>query len=307
LFSSIRKSIKDYIVHTDILLITLSLISSFYGLILVSSATRSFSSNRNVIIQFAAIVIGFVAMIIISQIDYENLGDIWLFLYIAGIAIMIFTIIFGTGPTNSGNRNWIDLKIISVQPSEFVKLIFIVSLAAVISRFRETLSFLKNLFLVLLLIGIMAALLLIQGDMGTTLVFLFIAVVMLFCGGLKLRYFIGAGILIIIAAPFIWTYGLTNYMRNRILFGFNPELDATNVGYQVVQSKIAIGSGKLLGKGLYNGPQIQNSVVPAKQTDFIFAVAGEELGFIGAVLVILLLVLIMLRILVNARNCESSM
>ncbi|MDP4153967.1 MAG: FtsW/RodA/SpoVE family cell cycle protein [Bacillota bacterium] len=307
MFTRIRKSIIYYIKCTDLTLIGLTLASSLYGLLLVMSAVKSFDSNKLVIIQAAAVVLGFISMIVISNIDYEALGDIWMILYGLGIIALVITIFIGTGPTGTNNQNWINLGFIKVQPSEIVKLAFIISLATVISRFGEEMNQFKNLVFVLMLVGVMCGLILIQGDMGSTLVFLFIAIVMMFAGGLKLRYFIISSLTAVIAAPFIWTYGLTNYMRDRILFGFNPELDPSKVGYQAVQSKIAIGSGLLAGKGLFHGPQIQNSIVPAKQTDFIFAVAGEELGFIGVTLVILLLSFILIRILLNSRNCETSL
>lgn len=306
LFSRILKSVRTYCRHIDIFLALSAIIAALFGLLLVTSASKSFSSHKLIIVQSAAIIIGLVAMVIISSIDYETLCELYVFLFGLSILALIITIIFGYGPTGTNNRNWLSLGFVDVQPSELVKLSYIISLAATIDKAAKEINSLKYLLFLFSQIAIICGLILVQGDMGSMLVFLMISVFMLFVSGVKLRLFaIGLGT-VALAAPLIWQYGLSNYMKDRILFGFNPELDPSGVGYQAVQSKLAIGSGQLLGKGLFKGPQIQNELVPAKETDFIFAVSGEEFGFIGSILVVLVLFAIMLRILSLAWNSETA-
>lgn len=305
MISRVLKSIRSYIKHVDIFLALATVLASLYGLLLVTSASNSFSSHKNLIVQAAAIVLGFIAMIIISSIDYETLCEMYVILFGLSIFALIFTIIFGYGPTGTNNRNWLNLGFTSIQPSEFVKLAFIVSMAATIEKAAKEINSLKYLLFLFSQIAVICGLILVQGDMGSMLVFLIISAFMLFVSGVKLRLFgIGLGS-IALAFPLILPH-MPTYMMKRIVVGFNPDADPTHYGYQAYQSRLAIGSGQLFGKGLFHGPQVQNELVPAKETDFIFAVSGEELGFIGSILVILILFAIMLRIISLAWHSETA-
>jgi rod shape determining protein RodA len=144
-----------------------------------------------------------------------------------------------------------------------------------------------------------------QKDFGTTMVFLFIIVTMLFIYGIKYRYFLivlGFGVL---SSPFAWFFALNEKRRDRIRVFIDPERDPLGAGMNVSRSKLAIGSGQITGKGLFEGPQTQNSAVPVKESDFIFSVIGEELGFIGALIIILLIMVLLIRCIYIAMNARE--
>lgn len=307
LLERVKNEIKRYVKTADLPLMLLVTITAAYGVLLVASATHTFSSNRTLYVQIIAAVLGFTMMFLISLVDYEILGELWIILLIGTVGMMGLTLLIGTGPTGSGNRNWIDLGFFDLQTSEFAKLTFIIILASLADRFGENLNKIRNLLVLAVFTAFMCGLVLLQGDMGMTVVYILVAMIMLFVAGVKLRYFLIFGALAGAAAPFVWKYLLSSYMKNRIIYGFNPELDPLVWGYQAVQGKIAIGSGMFWGKGLFQGTQIHSGRVPAHHTDFIFTVAGEELGFIGCMAVIVLLVLIMTRILRDSRISSSTL
>lgn len=299
-------SIKRYFYEADVILLLLALAATAYGIILVYSATLSFGSMRSVIVQAAAAAIGIIGMILLSRMDYETFDERWYIFLVLGIAAIGVTLMFGRAPTaDSNNKNWINLGFVSVQPSELVKLAFIITFSHSLHKHREHLNEIPTLLRLLIHMGFFCGAIVVQGDMGSALVFLFIGVMMLFCAGLYIRCFLGGALLIGIAAPFLWNK-FPSYMQKRILCGFNPEIDPRGYGFQAMQSKIAIGSGQVLGKGYTQGTQVQHELLPAKQTDFIFAVAGEEFGFIGSLLVIALLVGILLRVLLNSRSAKDG-
>ena len=301
-------AIKKYFREMDRLLFLLSCLCTIYGLLLVYSATLSFGTHRYVIIQAAGALIGLVGMVLLSKIDYDWFSDIWWILLILSVGAIGVTLVFGHGPSSDpSNRNWLSLGFVDIQPSEFVKLGFILVFASFLNKNHETLNTLKGLLKAGVLLLFFFGLIVLQGDLGSALVFLFIALVMLFVAGLYLRFFALGALLILIASPLVWEYGLSGYMKKRILFGFTPELDPQNYGFQAIQSKIAIGSGQLTGKGFTHGTLVQYELLPAKQTDFIFGVAGEEFGFLGASLLIVLLALFLVRTLIIARRSKDML
>jgi len=155
--------------------------------------------------------------------------------------------------------------------------------------------------------AIIIGLIMLQPDFGTAMVFLAIFAGMLFVAKLNYKYILAALASALVAAPFLWFFFLGEYQKDRIRVFLNPELDPLRSGYQVIQSKLAVGSGQIWGKGLLNGVQTQHGYLPAKHTDFIFAVAGEELGFVGAVLIIGLIVFIICRCFYIAFNAKNSL
>ena len=291
------KGIRNFFVLSDKILILLSIAASAYGMLLIASATNTFSSDRNFNVQLFAIFIGLVMMLIISKIDYSFFSNISKLLFLFGTAMIILTILIGVGPPGTDNKNWIKLGSFNLQFSEFYKIIFVITFGTHLSNLGENINDIKKVLALtihgMFYVGMVA----IQGDIGSALVFLCMFNIMIFSAGLKLRYFVAEILVAVLASPFIWQYFLKEYMRNRILAGFNPELFPSGAGYQAIQSKIAIGSGGFWGKGLFNGTQIQYDLLPFKHTDFIFAVAGEELGFIGAMLVLGVLLAIIFRVL----------
>ncbi|NLT58432.1 MAG: FtsW/RodA/SpoVE family cell cycle protein [Clostridiales bacterium] len=300
------KIIRQHLKKLDFALIGSALFASAFGLVLVLTVTASANRpiSRQFLVQLIAVCIGLVAMLVISVLDIDLLTDLWPLIYLLAAAAIVVTILFGHGPTGtSSNRNWLRLGPVDVQPAEFVKLAYILILAKGIDKVKERINRPLSLLYLGALSGGILLLMLLQKDMGTTLVFVFITVVMLFCGGLGWYFFAAGGAALLAVLPLLWGR-LPDYMRNRILYGFRPELDPRDIGFQALQSKIAIGSGQLTGKGLFKGTQI--SLLPAKETDFIFASAGEEFGFLGCMLILALLITLLLRMLLQARRAVSD-
>ena len=181
----------------------------------------------------------------------------------------------GTGES-VGTVGWISLGPVNIQPSEFAKVGFIITFACHISAVQDKLNRFSTVLLLLLHLCVPLGLILLQPDYGTGMVFIFIAIVMLFYAGLKLRYFVIAAGGFAAASPLLWFFVLDTFQKNRIRVFLNPEADPSGSGYNVIQSKLAVGAGEIFGKGLFKGTQIQLNYLPGKHTDFIFAVAGEE-------------------------------
>ncbi len=300
--------IKRYFRSTDWILYIMTAAAAIYGLVLVYSASLNLSSgSRNFLVQCLGIVVGIAAMIVISLIDYRSFSDIWFIVLGITCAALALTALIGTGPTGSGNRNWINLGFINLQTSEFTKYTFIVMLAALIDRFGDAINRISNLLIIVATIGVTCALLLITGDLGMTVIYFCIAVVMLFTAGVKIRYFLIALGGICAVFPLAWKFLLKDYMKKRILAGFNPQVDPIVYGYQAIQGSTAIGSGGFSGVGLGNGTMVQSGSVPAHWTDFIASVAGEELGFIGMLLLIGVLLAVMFRVFHLSKQCQNVM
>ena len=297
-----RYSVRE---KTDIKLLIATIIASLYGLLLISSAVKSNDSKTNIIVQAAAITIGVICMLVLSFMDYQlllTLNKIIFFVYIAMLVLVLF---IGTGES-VGTVGWISLGPVNIQPSEFAKVGFIITFACHIASVQEKMNKFSTVMLLVLHLAAPLCLILLQPDYGTSMVFIFIAIVMLFCAGLKLRYFFIAAGGLVAASPLLWFFILDEFQKNRIRVFLNPELDPSASGYNVIQSKLAVGAGEFFGKGLFQGTQIQLNFLPGKHTDFIFAVAGEELGFLGCALVIGILLYIIFRIIKGANTVKTS-
>lgn len=295
-------NIRIFIKKIDSWILVLSLIAAAYGTLLIASATASYSSGSFMKVQLAAVCMGIILFILFSIADFDAICNAWKVLYILNLILIGSLIILGTGSETTGNNAWIRFGPIGIQPAEFGKILFILTLSGHIYQMREDLPSLKSIGYLILHAAIpIAMVIFISKDLGTALVYMFIFIVMLFFTGLKLRWFIGAGVLVGALAPLLWPL-LNEYQKLRILVVFNPELDPLGKGYQAIQSKIALGSGGFFGRGLFNGTQTQYGYLPAKHTDFIFAVAGEELGMLGCLAVCSLLTLIILRCIAIAKR-----
>ena len=289
----------------DYYLLALVLTAGFYGVLLILSATNSFGTLKPVIMQAGALVVGLFAILVLLIIDYKNLSKFSIYIYGVCILLLVATLIFGKEV--QGNKNWLEFGPISIQPSEFVKIGFIITFATHINKVKYYINSLRALIPLLIHFSVILVLVLLEGDLGTSLVFLFICILMLFAAGLHWLYFASGAVIVTAAAPFVFENLLNNYQQMRILAVYDPSLDPLGYGYHTLQSKITLGSGGLTGSGLFNGVQTQYGILPAKQTDFIFSVAGEELGFIGTLLIIVLEVLIIIRIFYIARHARDDM
>lgn len=289
----------------DWFLFILTALIAMFGIINVYSATMSYGTISNVVVQSFAVVLGLVLMILISRFDYEQFKNLVKPIYIFALFILIIVLFFGvTGEW--GARSWIRFGSIGIQPAEFAKVCFILTFSYHLSKVQDKIN--KPLIILGLLIhmGVLVGLIMLEPDLGSALVFLFIFVCMMFTAKLSWKYIVPITALAIASLPFIYKYALSEYQQKRIQVFFNPDLDPLNRGYNVIQSKIAVGSGQLWGKGFLQGTQNQMGYLPTKNTDFIFSVVSEEWGFIGAVILVIALFTLIYRCLKIAQKADNS-
>lgn len=292
----------------DYFLIILSVICSAFGIIMISSAVSSLNDgSKFVLIQSIAAGIGFIIMALFAAVNFEKVGTAWKFLYLACMIMLIVVLIIGTGKDDTGSKSWIRFGPIGIQPSEFVKIGFIITLSKRAADMGTSINEPKNILKLIAHLGILLFFIMLQPDFGTSMVFVFIFVGIVFAAGISYKYIITAAGTIVGIIPLIWFFFLKEYQKNRIRVFINPESDPLGSGYHVIQSKIAIGSGQIFGKGLYEGTQTQLGYLPVKHTDFIFAVVGEELGLIGCLIVTVLLFAFVYKCLLNATRLKSDM
>ncbi len=289
----------DYIKKSDMLLLTLCLISSIYGIVLISSATSSYGGSNDVTIQALAIVLGIFLFVIFSIIDVEILADRWKWLLAFNVLFISTLFIWGESG-DTVNKGWLRFGPIGIQPAEVVKISFIILLAKQMSYLRayKNLNSISSMIQVVFhFVFIFGLILVSSSDLGSALVYFFIFIFILFTGGVKLRWFAIGAVIIAGAIPLAWKYMLQDYQKNRILAPYDTSVDPTGLGvrWHANQSKIAIAGGQVTGQGLYSGAQSQSDYLPNKHTDFIFSVAGEELGLIGCLAIVFLLTAIIIR------------
>ena len=300
------KDLKRYFKEQDYVLISFALSLAIIGLLMIASATHSAEGSRQVLVQSIAMGLGIVAMLVIAGIDYEDYADIGKYLYIASILILIFVLLFGQGKEETGANSWIRIGSIGIQPSELVKLVFCITFSLRLSKVRERVNEPKVLISLFLHFIVLAGLVILQNDTGTALVFLCMFLCMLLVAGLSYKYVLGGLGAFCAFLPLAWFVLMKPYQRERILVFLNPERDASGSGYQVLQSKIAVGSGEFLGRGYMQGPQNQLAMLPEKETDFIFGVIGEEFGFIGTFIVLGLLVALIIRCIYVGMHAKDD-
>lgn len=304
------KTVVNYIKNTDLYLAILALVCSAYGMVLIYSATLNPAtwqdgSTRNLVIQAAAIVIGLAAFVLMSLIDLETMSGWWkIFVLInIGLQLLLFTPL---GTEVNGQRAWLDLGVTNLQPGELGKLIFIFTLAAHISEIKEHISEWRGLFVIALhTLIMMGAVIISSGDTGMAIQYFMIALIMLFAAGLSIKWLaVGVG-LGVASIPLLWNFALDEYQKTRILVLFDPSIDL-DASRQATYGKIAIGSGQVSGQGLTHGTMTQMQLVPENQTDYILSVAGEELGFIGSILIVLLLTLLIVRLFYVSYRASTT-
>ena len=304
-----------WIRQVDLVLLALCTGTTLFGCLMIASATRYTDSYKNVIVQIAALGLGIVAYILMSMLDLNEIGKHWKWL-LGGSLVLILLLKTPLGVDGgTGNRAWLGIKNfpVNLQPVEIVKITFIIVLARQLQYLQEQRD-LKSIPSVgmlaghlMLVVGLYAA---ISGDMGSALVLIFIFACMCFVAGVAKRWFVlgllGGGF----AFYVLWeTDKIAPYMKDRFLTLFDHDLDPMGIGWQQTRSLLALGGGKLTGQGLFNGTQTQSASawsLPARHTDFIFSVIGEELGLLGCLLTILLLAAIIFHCVLIARHAQTK-
>lgn len=301
-----KKRRKNFFKRFDYILLLTVILLVIFGLIIISSATANSRAGSFHYLkqQGIAFGLGFIAIIILALIDYDWWGKLYLVIYVFCNLLLVAVLLFGFGEIEWGARSWLAIGGFSFQPSELVKIGLIISMAKIIDNNKEKINKLFTLFKILVFAAIPIVLICLQPDYGTAFVFVFFIGIMLFIAGIDLRYIFYSAIAAIIALP-VFYFSLEDSRKNRILDFFNQERNVLGSGYQVNQSIIAIGSGQFTGRGLYNGLQSQFGYIPESQTDFIFAVLGEELGMIGGAGLILLYLIMLLRLINISKKAED--
>ena len=297
---------KSILRRTDLTLVAATVAIIIMSLVIIGSATHinTPSDDRYWFVArqglFALVNIGVAAFLM--NFDYKLLQGYGNKLYIFNLIILVAVMVVGQSAL--GAQRWISIGPISIQPSEFSKIIMIVSLATMLEDKVGKLNTLHDLLPVAAYVGLPFLLVLKQPDLGSSLVFMAIFLGMIFACGINLRLlggFFAAGVAML---PVLWHF-LKDYQKMRITVFMDPNVDPLGSGYHIIQSKIAIGSGMLFGKGLFEGTQSQLNFLPENHTDFIFAVVGEELGFIGVVVLLLLYLVILWRAIRIAKDASD--
>ena len=315
IFAQTLGAVKYIVKKADMVLLGLSLVATIYGLVLIASATNYTNSYRDVIVQGAAAVIGLFAYFIFSALDVEHYSEKWkwFLLFNLGFIALLLTPL-GTG--KYGNKSWLTASWLptSIQPSEIVKLTFTILLARQMAWFRDNRKMrgFYSLFWPAAHAGLMFVwIVAISSDAGSGLVYLMIYAGMALAAGLAWYWFVaGLSIMGIGIGALVLLEKLPSHMMQRFIVLFDHSYNPDGVGWQQTRSLMAIGSGGLFGQGLFNGIQTQSSFaenLPERQTDFIFAVCGEELGMVGCLAIIILEFLLVWRCFQTARIAKGTM
>ena len=324
MWNRLKAILADFIQQADLVLLGLCCAATLYGMVLIASATHYMDTDgmsgmiRYVGVQGAALLLGLCAYVFMSMIDVEIVLKKWKW-------VLAFNIVFigllvtplGVGGATTGNQAWLKIPGIPFQigPAEIVKITFTLLLAKQLEWLREEKRDLKSFSSAMMVAGhtllLMGYYVVISGDMGNALTFFFIFLCMAFAAGFALRWFallfLGGGA----AFAAAWALELIpSYMMDRFRVLFDHSYDALKTGWQQSRSLMAIGSGGVFGQGYMQGTQTQSSYpqsLPYRWTDFIFSVCGEELGLIGCLAVIALLTAIILRVLLVARNAQTTL
>lgn len=293
---------RRFIENIDWLLILLTIILILFSLILIYSA--SYQSVENYYIKQLLWLIGGLFIFIIGLIiPYEWLIEKASIFYIFSLVSLLVVLKIGT--VISGSKSWIRIGWLSIQPSEFAKIASILLLASYLGKKESKELSLKHLLISSFIIILPIILILMQPDLGTALVFIALYFFMLYAAGFSI---ITLGSLVFLGLslfPIVYLF-LKPYQKARLLTFLDPERDPLGAGYQIIQSKIAIGSGGLFGKGFLNGSQTHLNFIPAKHTDFILSILGEEWGFVGISLLLITYCLFLIKALQNAKKAKDK-
>ena len=297
--NKLKLILRDKIYFDQYLFISITLLS-IMGLVFLYSASQG--NIETIIKQSVFVIFGLVLMFLVSQPDPDFFKSNSLFFLICSIILVFLTLIFGKEV--NGAKRWLDLGVFTLQTSEIIKITLPVFLAAYLYDKSLPINLL-NTFVALTLILIIVNLVRIQPDLGTSIVILIAGLYILFLAGLSWKFIGVSSGLFVLSLPFIWNNFLEPFQRQRILTLLDPTSDPFGSGWNITQSKIAIGSGGIQGKGYQMGSQAHLDFLPETETDFIFSVIAEEFGFIGVCILLSIFFFILLRCLYLALNARD--
>ena len=292
--------------NTDYVLIVLAVVLVVIGIVGIYSAGFNSTDNTEYQKQMIWFGVGLIVMVITWVIDYNLLGKLSYVGY--GIFVALLIAVLFTTPINNAT-SWFDLGFFKFQPSELMKIVYILLLAKILdginTKGKKQINKISNLLGVLFVFIVPFLLTIKQPDFGTAIVFLFITIVMIFKAGISYKYILIGLVLILALAPLVYNFVLSEYQQNRIKVFLNPELDPLDTGYNAIQSKIAIGAGKIFGTGLLQGTQTQFGYLPVKSSDFIFSAISEEMGFVASAAIVVIYTIMIIR-MINISNTSKD-
>ena len=303
--------LRNFFRKGDLVLLFLCLITSTFGGVIISSATNAVGFSRFLTVQIVAIVLGVIFFMMTSSLDVDFLSEHRSVLVGFSAFLLLLLIPFGTGD-NLGNRSWLDIPLIPVdiQPAEICKITYILITASVMNshqnRISSPVSVFHMAFHLLFLFGLNVVL---SRDLGVSLIYLGVFIGMAFSGGVSILWFLAAGGALVAAAPVLWNNFLDDYQKERIQMLFDPTVDPEGLGvrWHTNQSLLSLNGGGFSGQGLFNGNRTQTDSLNAQHTDFIFSAIGEEMGFVGCLLVIVLLLAIIIRCIYVGIRSQAYM
>ncbi len=298
--------IADFFRESDKILLLLCFFATAFGCMAVFSATYYKESYRPFIVQTASMIMGIIAAVIISTIDYEKLINKWYLIGVLGLVPTILTFFIGIAPEGTDDKAWLDLGITTFQPSELLKICYIITFSMHLRKIKPNINKLKYLIPLVLHGGFPVILIIFQGDYGTALVFAVMFLFMMWAGGVSWKYFLLAFTGVVVVSPFAYFFLLNEDHRKRIMAIFSSEKDIQGIDFQQWRGSVALANGGLTGQGFLQGDLTQAGAVPEGHNDFIFVSIGEEFGFLGCITVILLLAAICFRCIRIARICTND-
>ena len=305
--------LRSFTKKGDMVLLIICLIVSAFGIVAIASATSAdkFEGNfRYIAIQSGATVLGVMMYAFVSSLDLDMLSEHRMAMVVFNTVLLLMLIPFGTD-NDTGNRSWLDFPLlpINIQPAEICKITYIVIMASVMSAHQNRISHISSVMHMVLHLGLLVGLnMVLSSDAGVSLIFVFIFIGMTFAGGVSLWWFALALGGIAVAFPFLWPF-LGEYQRNRILILFDESIDplGINARYHYKINLQSLTGGGLTGQGLFNGNRTQGGNLFAQHTDYIFSSIGEELGFFGCVLVMIMEFAIIARCIYVGIRCQDYM
>ncbi|MBU0706905.1 rod shape-determining protein RodA [Patescibacteria group bacterium] len=293
------KKIDWLIVSLVILLVSIGLLSIY------STSYNTAGQDTSVFVkQLVFVLVGLVAMFGISFIDFRFFRAYGTVILLVGLGLLLLVLFVGT--EIRGTKGWIFMGSYGIQPVEFVKMFFIISLARYFSRHGKDIHNPKHIIISGGITIVFLVLIMFQPDFGSAIIYFLIWIGLLFLLNIKRSYLITLLVIISLVATAGWVFGLKDYQKERIGTFLNPSQDSLKTGYNITQSIVAVGSGNLWGRGMGLGPQSQLKFLPEQQTDFIYAVVAEELGLVGAVLVLAFFIVLFIRLINVARKSRDD-
>ena len=284
------RKFREAFLRGDLILLLICVVINVFGILMIASTTNHMGNTRFIIVQSIASLLGIFMFVLISSIDAETFSEHRYWLVVFNVFLLLMLIPFGTD-NGSGNKSWLNLPFlpVDIQPAEICKITYVLIMASVMASYQNRISSVRAVIMMVIQLGLLAGLnMVLSGDLGVTLIFIFIFIGMAFTGGVSTIWFLAAGGGVLALFPLLWSF-LDDYQRLRVEILFNPNLDPLGTGarYHTVRALRSLTGGGMTGQGLFQGHRTQTSgALFAQHTDYIFAAIGEELGFVGCFLVV---------------------